>query len=119
MFLAIAAPWHILAARANPTQIAGDGTKLGFLWFYFVNEQFLRYLGKRVPAGYDTVPLLIFWALTILWLAPWMVFLAMSWNLLYQFWIHTERISRMPRWFEFVFNTPSHHRVEGVSERGT
>lgn len=32
-------------------------------------------------------------------------------NLIYQFWIHTERIGRMPRWFEFVFNTPSHHRV--------
>jgi len=75
VFLAIAAPWHILAALANPTRMAGDGTRLGFLWFYFVNEQFLRYLGKRVPAGYDTVPLLIFWALTILWLAPWMVFL--------------------------------------------
>lgn len=32
-------------------------------------------------------------------------------NLLYQFWIHTEHIDRMPRWFEAVFNTPSHHRV--------
>jgi sterol desaturase/sphingolipid hydroxylase (fatty acid hydroxylase superfamily) len=32
-------------------------------------------------------------------------------NLLYQFWIHTERIERMPRWFEAVMNTPSHHRV--------
>ncbi len=32
-------------------------------------------------------------------------------NLLYQFWIHTEHINRMPRWFEAVFNTPSHHRV--------
>lgn len=32
-------------------------------------------------------------------------------NLLYQFWIHTEAINRMPRWFEAVFNTPSHHRV--------
>ena len=32
-------------------------------------------------------------------------------NLLYQFWIHTETIKRMPRWFEFIFNTPSHHRV--------
>lgn len=34
-----------------------------------------------------------------------------SLNLLFQYWIHTERIDRMPRWFEFVFNTPSHHRV--------
>ena len=74
VFLAIAAPWHVLAALANPSQ----GAVKGFLWFYFVNEQFMRYLGKRVPPGYDTVPLLIFWALTILWLAPWMVFLPQS-----------------------------------------
>lgn len=32
-------------------------------------------------------------------------------NLIYQFWIHTEAVGRMPRWFEAVFNTPSHHRV--------
>jgi sterol desaturase/sphingolipid hydroxylase (fatty acid hydroxylase superfamily) len=32
-------------------------------------------------------------------------------NLIYQFWIHTELIDRCPRWFEAVFNTPSHHRV--------
>ena len=71
VFLAIAAPWHILAALRNPSQ----GAVKGFLWFYFINEQFMRYLGKRVPPGYDTVPLLIFWALTIFWLAPWMIFL--------------------------------------------
>lgn len=32
-------------------------------------------------------------------------------SLVYQFWIHTEAIQRMPKWFEAVFNTPSHHRV--------
>ncbi len=32
-------------------------------------------------------------------------------NLVYQFWIHTESIKKMPRWFEAIFNTPSHHRV--------
>jgi sterol desaturase/sphingolipid hydroxylase (fatty acid hydroxylase superfamily) len=32
-------------------------------------------------------------------------------NLIYQFWIHTEAIGRMPKWFEAVMNTPSHHRV--------
>jgi len=32
-------------------------------------------------------------------------------NLIYQFWIHTEAINTMPRWFEAVMNTPSHHRV--------
>ncbi len=32
-------------------------------------------------------------------------------NLIYQYWIHTEAIDKMPRWFEYIFNTPSHHRV--------
>jgi 4-amino-4-deoxy-L-arabinose transferase-like glycosyltransferase len=74
VFLAIAAPWHILAALRNPSQ----GAVKGFLYFYFVNEQFKRYVGTRFPPGYDTVPLFIFWVLTILWLAPWMVFLPQS-----------------------------------------
>ena len=42
---------------------------------------------------------------------PWMIFLEQSVSLIYQFWIHTERIGKLPRWFEFVWNTPSHHRV--------
>ncbi len=41
---------------------------------------------------------------------PMLVFVA-GINLIYQFWIHTEVIGRMPRWFEAVMNTPSHHRV--------
>lgn len=32
-------------------------------------------------------------------------------NLIYQFWIHTEAIDKLPKWFEYLFNTPSHHRV--------
>lgn len=32
-------------------------------------------------------------------------------NATYQFFLHTETIDRLPRWFEFIFNTPSHHRV--------
>ncbi|MEU9959975.1 sterol desaturase family protein [Streptomyces sp. NPDC050982] len=39
-------------------------------------------------------------------------------NLVYQFWIHTERIDKLPRAFEFVFNTPSHHRVHHASQGG-
>ncbi|WP_405917466.1 sterol desaturase family protein [Streptomyces sp. NBC_00728] len=39
-------------------------------------------------------------------------------SLVYQFWIHTERIDRMHRWFEFTFNTPSHHRVHHASQGG-
>jgi 4-amino-4-deoxy-L-arabinose transferase-like glycosyltransferase len=71
VFFVIAAPWHILAAIRNPSQ----GAARGFLWFYFVNEHLNRFLNKRVPPGYDTVPLLIFWGLLLAWLLPWSVFL--------------------------------------------
>ena len=42
---------------------------------------------------------------------PAMIMLQMSVSLLYQFWIHTETIDKMPKWFEAIMNTPSHHRV--------
>jgi hypothetical protein len=71
VFFLLAAPWHIFAAIRNPAQ----GGARGFLWFYFVNEHIMRFLNKRVPPGYDTVPLVLFWALLVLWLVPWAVFL--------------------------------------------
>jgi len=74
VFLVIAAPWHILAAIRNPPQ----GQARGFLWFYFINEHFMRFLGKRVPPGYDTVPLAIFWGLLLAWLFPWSAFFPQS-----------------------------------------
>jgi sterol desaturase/sphingolipid hydroxylase (fatty acid hydroxylase superfamily) len=53
-----------------------------------------------------------FWLwLPLLGFAPWMVLLAQSWSLIYQFGLHTERIGRLPRPLEAVLNTPSHHRV--------
>ena len=42
---------------------------------------------------------------------PAMIVFCGALNLIYQFWIHTEAIDRLPRWFEAVMNTPSHHRV--------
>jgi sterol desaturase/sphingolipid hydroxylase (fatty acid hydroxylase superfamily) len=38
-------------------------------------------------------------------------------DLLYQFWIHTERVDRLPRPIEWVMNTPSHHRVHHGSDQ--
>jgi sterol desaturase/sphingolipid hydroxylase (fatty acid hydroxylase superfamily) len=46
-----------------------------------------------------------------------LVLASWSLNLLYQFWIHTEAIDKLPRWFEYVFNTPSHHRVHHGSQQ--
>lgn len=74
VFLLMAAPWHILAGIRNPAQ----GLARGFFWFYFVNEQFLRYLNKRYPADYGTVPLWLFWGLMLLWLLPWTAFVVQT-----------------------------------------
>ena len=71
IFLAVAAPWHIAAGLANPAQ----GESKGFFWFYFVNEHFLRYLNKRFPKDYDTVPFSVFWGMLLVWLGPWTAFL--------------------------------------------
>lgn len=42
---------------------------------------------------------------------PAMIAIQKGISLVYQYWVHTEAIGRFPRWFEAVFNTPSHHRV--------
>ena len=54
----------------------------------------------------------IYW-LPLAWLGfhPAAIVVQMGISLIYQFWIHTETIRKLPRWFEAVFNTPSHHRV--------
>jgi len=59
-----------------------------------------------------------FWApLALLGFAPWMIFLQIAISQIYQFWTHTERVRKLPGWFEFFFNTPSHHRVHhGANE---
>jgi len=59
-----------------------------------------------------------FWApLALLGFAPWMILTQLAISLIYQFWIHTERVKRLPAPIEFFFNTPSHHRVHhGANE---
>jgi 4-amino-4-deoxy-L-arabinose transferase-like glycosyltransferase len=80
IFLAIAAPWHVAAGIANPMEghpgaLPTPGNVHGFFWFYFVNEHLLRYLNRRVPRDYDTVPLALFWGLLVIWMLPWSAFL--------------------------------------------
>jgi 4-amino-4-deoxy-L-arabinose transferase-like glycosyltransferase len=70
LFLAIAAPWHILAGLRNTGGMNGHG----FFWFYFVNEHFLRFLGKRYPMDYNKLPGYLFWSLHLVWLFPWALF---------------------------------------------
>jgi hypothetical protein len=70
LFLAIAAPWHILAGLRNTGGMNGHG----FFWFYFINEHVLRFLGRRYPKDYNKLPGPLFWSLHLVWLFPWSLF---------------------------------------------
>jgi 4-amino-4-deoxy-L-arabinose transferase-like glycosyltransferase len=71
LFFAVAAPWHVLAGLRNPAV----GDHHGFFWFYFVNEHFLRFLGKRIPKDYNKLPGYLYWTLHLVWLFPWSLYL--------------------------------------------
>ena len=71
IFLAISAPWHILAALRART----------FFWSYFINEHFKRAVGTRYPPDYEAVPLWIWLGIHLVWFFPWSVFLAGVWKL--------------------------------------
>jgi hypothetical protein len=77
--LLIAAPWHVLATLRNPPYFSfsfrsAPGEYHGFLWFYFMNEQVLRFLNLRYPRDYNTVPRVYFWLFHLLWLFPWSLY---------------------------------------------
>ncbi len=89
IILLIAAPWHILATLRNPPYFAftlrsAPGEYHGFLWFFFINEQLLRFLNLRYPRDYDTVPRLYFWLFHLIWLFPWSVYLPAAAKLSYK-----------------------------------
>jgi 4-amino-4-deoxy-L-arabinose transferase-like glycosyltransferase len=81
IFLAIAAPWHILCGLANPDHghAVGNhpsfGNVHGFWYFYFINEHYLRFFGQRYPHDYNKLPFAAYWLLHLVWLFPWSLFL--------------------------------------------
>jgi sterol desaturase/sphingolipid hydroxylase (fatty acid hydroxylase superfamily) len=66
---------------------------------------------RQTWTGFFSLAFLFRLPLFLIGFPPAMIFFVAGINLIYQFWIHTEVIGRMPRWFEAVMNTPSHHRV--------
>jgi len=86
-----------------------------FLWAgHVVHHQSEDYnlavaLRQAVATSFTTVPFYL--TLSFLGVPPLIVAAQVSFSTLYQFWIHTQLIKKLPRVIEFVFNTPSHHRV--------
>jgi 4-amino-4-deoxy-L-arabinose transferase-like glycosyltransferase len=79
VFLALAAPWHILASLRNPPIALPPGlglpAKAGWSWFYLYNEHIARFLSKRIPHDYGLTPVWLFWLYLALWIMPWAFFL--------------------------------------------
>jgi len=89
LFLAIAAPWHVLATLRNPpyfdfTMHSESGSYHGFFWFYFINEHVLRFLNLRYPRDYNTVPRIYFWLFHLLWFFPWSMCFPAAFRLSYR-----------------------------------
>ncbi|MGD0799820.1 MAG: glycosyltransferase family 39 protein [Terracidiphilus sp.] len=107
VFLAIAAPWHILAGLHNPDQghAIGNhptpGNVHGFWYFYFLNEHLFRFTGSRFPHDFNKLPGLWYWLLHLVWLFPWSLFLpalvAVAWKTRRNWMQHLRRdTSQMP-----------------------
>ncbi|MFC7909198.1 sterol desaturase family protein [Streptomyces nigra] len=88
--------------------------RVRLLWAsHVVHHSSVRFnLSTALRQSWTPMSGLPFWMpLALLGIPPWMILLQQSISLIYQFFLHTERVDRLWRPIEFVFNTPSHHRV--------
>ncbi|MFI1761101.1 sterol desaturase family protein [Streptomyces sp. NPDC020800] len=126
------APWHLSASSAGTwvlLLLADDLAYYAFhrahhrvrvLWAsHVVHHSSLRFnLSTALRQSWTPMTGLPFWLpLALLGIPPWMILLQQSFSLVYQFFLHTERVDRLWRPVEWVFNTPSHHRVHHGSNR--
>jgi sterol desaturase/sphingolipid hydroxylase (fatty acid hydroxylase superfamily) len=129
---AYVAPWHLSAGRWYTWVIALVGVDLLYYTYHRIahrvrliwathqahhSSEYYNFATALRQKWNNSGEILMWTPLPLLGVPPWMVFLAFSVNLVYQFWIHTERIGKLPRPFEFVFNTPSHHRVHHGTDK--
>jgi len=102
-----------------------------YYWFHRMNHEVRLFWAGHVP-HHSSVKLnfgtalrqgvgerlhkFLFWMwIPLLGFDPIMMLMMMAINLFYQFWVHTELVDKLPRPIEWIFNTPSHHRVHHAS----
>lgn len=102
-----------------------------YYWFHRMNHEVRLFWAGHVPHhssvkyNYGTalrqgvgerIHKFIFWLwIPLLGFDALMIFTMMGLNLVYQFFVHTDLVYKLPAWFESIFNTPSHHRVHHAS----
>ena len=104
---------------------------ISYYWFHRLNHEVRLFWAGHVPhhssirmnlgtalrqgVG-ERVHKFFFWMwIPLLGFDPLMMFTMMGVSLIYQFWIHTELVDEFPKFIEYIFNTPSHHRVHHAS----
>lgn len=89
--------------------------EMRLFWNFHVVHHSSQYYNLSVAVRQSWFSGILHWVfyapLMLMGFAPWMFAVMHGFNLIYQFWIHTRFIDRFPGWVEFIFNTPSHHRV--------
>ncbi|MEH3128896.1 MAG: sterol desaturase family protein [Mycolicibacterium neoaurum] len=120
------APWQLPADRWYTWAIALLGVDLLFYAYHRAahrvrliwathqahhSSQYYNFATALRQKWNNSGEILMWIPLPLLGVPPWIVFASFSVNLVYQFWVHTERVDKLWRPIEFVFNTPSHHRV--------
>ncbi|BBX16480.1 C-5 sterol desaturase [Mycolicibacterium duvalii] len=120
------APWQLSATQWYTWVIALVGVDLLFYLYHRMahrvrlvwathqahhSSEYFNFATALRQKWNNSGEILMWLPLPFLGVPPWMVFFSFSISLIYQFWIHTERIGTLWRPIEFVFNTPSHHRV--------
>ncbi len=92
-----------------------------FLWashkVHHSSQRFTLSTALRVPWTSEITGAFLFWSwMPLIGIEPSMIIFMKSASVIYQFWVHTETIGRLPIWFEAILNTPSHHRVHHGSD---
>jgi sterol desaturase/sphingolipid hydroxylase (fatty acid hydroxylase superfamily) len=126
-----AAPWHLPGDHWATWLLLLLG--IDFLWYWYHrmahrvrliwathqahhSSEYFNFATALRQKWNNSGEVVMWLPLPLLGMPPWMVFTGFSVNLVYQFFVHTERVRRLPRPIEFMFNTPSHHRVHHGSD---
>lgn len=125
------APWHLSPDAWYTWVILIVGVDFLFYWYHRVahrvrvvwathqahhSSEYYNFSTALRQKWNNSGEILMWTPLPLIGVPPWMVFVGFGVNLVYQFFVHTERVDRLPRPVEFVFNTPSHHRVHHGSD---
>ncbi len=126
-------PWHLPVDAWWVWALLFLADDLAYYWFHRLHHemrvlwashvvhhssQFYN-LSTALRQSWTPMTSLPFWLpLALVGFPPWMILLQQAISLIYQFFLHTERVGRLWRPIEWVFNTPSHHRVHHASNAG-